>query len=375
MLKNGYHEIYSDLKSQIQSGELPFGGALPSEAKLSKLYRVSRATVRQGLKLLEEGGLLEVVPGRGRRIGRRPQAEEARADVAKGTILFLAGPGRGDFGDPFLGGIHDGAVQALRAAGWGWDLRFQRERREDPAQLLRDGDTHEGVLLSGIYFPDAEERLDRGRPVVQLNVRSLNGAPSVGVDGYAAGIGSARKLLALGHRRMGLLGWDTPDRSFRERGEGFLRGCEEGGVARESVAALWRLEWTRDDPDGSRRMRASLEDLRKAGRTPTAFFVVLDDLAMRLIDQLEGMGLAVPGDVSVIGYDHLVREAHANKVILSTWEQPGFEVGRRGARMLLERIANPDGPPAVELVMPKWIEGPSIAACKGSQIMGTGEKA
>lgn len=61
-----YQRIASELTRRITDGELPAGSILPSEAELKAEFGVARETVRQALKLLEDQGLIEVHPGRGR---------------------------------------------------------------------------------------------------------------------------------------------------------------------------------------------------------------------------------------------------------------------------------------------------------------------
>ncbi|WP_246075625.1 GntR family transcriptional regulator [Nonomuraea terrae] len=67
-----YLSIAAELRARIQSGELPPGGALPSEARLRRRYGASRTTVRQALAVLEREGLVVARHGRGRFV--RPSA-------------------------------------------------------------------------------------------------------------------------------------------------------------------------------------------------------------------------------------------------------------------------------------------------------------
>lgn len=60
------HQVRDDLREQIKSGELPAGAKMPSESDCCKMYGVSRATVREAFRLLEQEGLLEARHGSGR---------------------------------------------------------------------------------------------------------------------------------------------------------------------------------------------------------------------------------------------------------------------------------------------------------------------
>lgn len=63
-----YRRIADELRQQIEAGELSAGAMVPSEAVLTRQYDVARGTVRAALALLLDAGLIEVVPGQGRRV-------------------------------------------------------------------------------------------------------------------------------------------------------------------------------------------------------------------------------------------------------------------------------------------------------------------
>ena len=60
-----YYQLADDLKQQIESGELKPGDVVPSESQLVSEYGVSRVTVRRGLAILLEAGLIETIRGKG----------------------------------------------------------------------------------------------------------------------------------------------------------------------------------------------------------------------------------------------------------------------------------------------------------------------
>jgi LacI family transcriptional regulator len=86
---------------------------------------------------------------------------------------------------------------------------------------------------------------------------------------------------------------------------------------------------------GYKPMRALLEKTRDF----TAVFCFNDISAIGAIRALKDAGLSVPGDVSVVGFDDILSAAYATPS-LTTVRQPLTEMGRRGAKVLLERIAD-----------------------------------
>lgn len=98
-------------------------------------------------------------------------------------------------------------------------------------------------------------------------------------------------------------------------------------------------------------MKALLEKKRDF----TAIFCFNDIAAIGAIRALKDVGLTVPGDVSVVGFDDIQSAAYSTPS-LTTVRQPLLEMGQRGAKVLLERIANRDAEYPAEIVMePEFI--------------------
>jgi DNA-binding LacI/PurR family transcriptional regulator len=83
---------------------------------------------------------------------------------------------------------------------------------------------------------------------------------------------------------------------------------------------------------------------------PTALFAANNFIAIGVQHGLEALGVRVPDDVSIVGFDDLP-PAMVTFPFLTVVAQPAFELGRRAVGMLLERHANPDGP-ARDVVLP-----------------------
>lgn len=75
-----YYRLAEDIKHQIESGVLKDGDLLPTEAQLGEQYAISRMTVRQGIALLAEAGLIETVKGKGSFV-TRPRLNQLVIDL------------------------------------------------------------------------------------------------------------------------------------------------------------------------------------------------------------------------------------------------------------------------------------------------------
>ncbi|MGU3431644.1 LacI family DNA-binding transcriptional regulator [Actinomycetes bacterium M1A6_2h] len=88
-----------------------------------------------------------------------------------------------------------------------------------------------------------------------------------------------------------------------------------------------------------------------APTTPTALYVVNDIAAVGAMTACQELGLAVPRDVSVVGYDN-TSVAQLRHVWLTSVDNASEDLGARAARALLARIDEPDSPAALELIDP-----------------------
>ena len=98
-----------------------------------------------------------------------------------------------------------------------------------------------------------------------------------------------------------------------------------------------------------------MQALLEKSRDFTAIFCFNDIAAIGAIRALKDAGLSVPGDVSVVGFDDILSAAYYSPS-LTTVRQPLMEMGKRGAEMLLERIANREKEyPAEIVVAPEFV--------------------
>jgi LacI family transcriptional regulator len=93
---------------------------------------------------------------------------------------------------------------------------------------------------------------------------------------------------------------------------------------------------------------------------PTAVFASNDLMAIGAICAAAEAGLHVPRDLSIIGFDDIALAAYSNPP-LTTIAQPKHQTGELAARMLMQRIAEPDGPLQREILRPSLMPRRSTA--------------
>ena len=181
-----------------------------------------------------------------------------------------------------------------------------------------------------------------GVPIVLLNrSQDLPGLAAVTSDNHAGGRAVARFLCAGGHGRPAYIaGWEGAS-TQRDREAGFRAGIAEAGVP---LAARAVGNFRADEAAAAAH---SLFDRKDA---PDCVFVANDHMAFAVMDVLRfDLGLAIPGDVSVVGFDD-VPPAAWRAYDLTTVRQKADRMVVETVRMILTLIEDPATPPAPVVV-------------------------
>jgi DNA-binding LacI/PurR family transcriptional regulator len=185
-----------------------------------------------------------------------------------------------------------------------------------------------------------------GIPVVMFNRGQDDPRLSeVTSDNLAGGRLAAEHLIAAGHRRIAhIMGWQGAS-TGRDRAEGFARAMAAAGLA---PAAMVDGMYSREVAAAAARALFSRPD------RPDAVFVGNDHMAFAVMDELRfGLGLDIPGDVSVIGYDDVPLAAWP-AYDLTTIRQPVNRMVEATVEMLLNQIEGDTAPRKLR------IDGPLI---------------
>lgn len=165
---------------------------------------------------------------------------------------------------------------------------------------------------------------------------------SVLVDSRAAGRLAAEHLLALGHARLGVVCGAT---RFNDRQRARLEGVREALAARGLDLPEWRVSEQEFTLAGG---RSGCSALLALAEPPTAIVCGIDQLAVGCLVEAQSRGLAVPGDLSVVGIDNIQMAAHLSPA-LTTVHIPTARIGILAAQRVLDRLAGRDAPRMTEL--------------------------
>jgi LacI family transcriptional regulator len=189
-----------------------------------------------------------------------------------------------------------------------------------------------GTLIDGavIVTPTVVET-KAGFHVVAVDPHTgPSGMPTVDSDNFAGAMLGINYLLELGHRRIGHISGRPDLESARLREAGFRQAMADAGVVVDEE--LVRV--------GGFRVESAAEtaaELLSRPDRPTAVFASNDLSAISTIDVARSMGLSVPDDLSVIGFDNVPESALANPP-LTTIMQPLQRMGAEALRLLIDII-------------------------------------
>lgn len=179
------------------------------------------------------------------------------------------------------------------------------------------------------------------QPLIVLGYARQSALPAVHADDYGGAVQVMRYLLSLGHRRIGIISSTIQPFGIEER----LRGVKDtltadGLCFDEQLLALGDF---------------SAESGERAGRTllerpdrPTAIFALNDRMALGVMRAAQSLGLSVPADLSLVGFDDISIASFATPA-LTTVRQPGFAMGQAAAKAFFMRLAG-ETPPASTVI-------------------------
>ncbi|MET8952467.1 LacI family DNA-binding transcriptional regulator [Streptomyces sp. NPDC004393] len=244
--------------------------------------------------------------------------------------------------------LHDAGLRMLMADG-----RLGRRLGEDLPGTFTDLGV-DGLIAVGTLPPSEALRTAAARiPTVVAGAREPE-LPAVdivaGDDEHGARL-ATEHLVGLGHRRVAHIAGQGVVGELRRRG--FETVMREHGLADTAVVEQGDLT-----EEGG--YRAAVRVLAARER-PTAVFAFNDMACVGALSAAEQLGLRVPRDLSVVGYDNTY-VSRLRHLWLTTVDNGSHDVGRRAAQCLLDRLAEPARPAELVLTTPSLEERGTTAA-------------
>jgi len=361
-----YQRVRNALLKQFQDNQYQPGQKLPTEQELTQTLGVSRTTVRQGLDLLLKQRVIEKRQGSGTYFLGAPESE-ANITPLKDEKGFV---GLVNFShmDYIYPEIVRGVEETLAESGYSLAIAPCNQNVEKEIQsihrLIDQG--VKGLIIE----PSQNLQINEGHPISAI-IRALEIpvvathwgitnqlVSTVTVDDTIAGYNATKYLLGLGHRRIGIV-IKSDVQSGYDRYLGYRRALAEAGIEFDDS---WCGKYTlkEDIPGTLPAYELTKIILATMNPRPTAIFFFNDLTAMQGYRAIHDLGLSIPDDISVLGFDNY-RSSALMYPPLTTYEHPKYELGRWAARILLSELAPRNPALHMKLVFePRLVERESV---------------
>ncbi|MBI4671030.1 MAG: LacI family DNA-binding transcriptional regulator [Chloroflexi bacterium] len=239
--------------------------------------------------------------------------------------------------DPFYSRVLDGIQEVLSAAGYSLFLSAANTEFTDPdSSAIRAIVEHrvEGLMICSMFVSAAHftQLAGSNRPLVIAHNLSPEDTPHTIYHDDRYGSGQlTQHLLNLGHTRIAFVGNTHKGRETRDRLKGFRETIRR---ARQHVPAEYIAY---DSPDAPLAISAAVRRLMQLPTPPTALVCYNDAMAIGAMETLRQLGKHVPRECSVVGFDNISFSAYVHP-LLTTFDQPKYELGRVAAQMLLRQL-------------------------------------
>lgn len=212
------------------------------------------------------------------------------------------------------------------------DNEFQNEVRK-----IIESYAVAGIIVASTAIPSRfiQQVQDLGIPVVVIDsyYRDVN-VECVVMDNYSGAYIAGEYLIGLGHRKIGYLKSIARIHNFDERQAGFEAAMEEHGLKLEEKY-IYQVGSTIED------CGAKLQKMVQEGEDfPTAFFAENDYLAIGAMKSFQAMGLKIPEDISIIGFDNLDLSTFVMPE-LTTISVPWEDMAAISVERLMEKMKDP----------------------------------
>ena len=347
--------ITETLRHEIMLGKYAIHEKFPSEQMLVRRFGVARATVSNALAELKRDGIIKVKFGSGAYVTPLAKGE--------GSIgLIVPGRGRSEIFEPICQAIEREVEKLGYTVISCGVLKGNAEKRKAKAvafanQCIRNHVA--GVIMEPIELvPGKDETTEEiltllknmDIPVVLIDrdIQTANGRSSydlVGIDNFLAGYQLGELMVQSNARRIAYLNFKGSAPTIRRRISGVAQAVIDAGLHWS-----WKSVIELDIGDAH-----ALAEIMQGRNPPDAIVCANDRTATFAIRTLTAIGLKVPNDVRVTGFDDLTCAKMA-KVPLTTIRQPCEDLGKVALRTLVGRILHRELPPREILLAAKLIE-------------------
>ena len=337
-----HRAIYEALLAEIQNGLYKPGERLPSEAALCERFQASRITVAKAFQTLQRENLVTRRPGSGTYVQQPPQQQPSLQ-----FGLLIPDLGTTEIFEPICQGIMRSPAAKSHSLTWGHSSGHEEDTERAAERLCRQyiAQKVDGVFFAPAEFTHHKDECNRriavllekaSIPVVLLDrcferYPDRSGFDLVGIDNQRAGFVITRHLIQAGATRIAFAMRPNSACTVDAR----IAGARAALYAHDPSATLHVMSGDFEDPSW---VRTVLDRDR-----PDGIVCANDVTAARLMKTLVSLGVAIPGEIKMIGVDD-VSYARFLPVPLTTLRQDCAEIGAVAMATMLDRLRRPNQP-------------------------------
>ena len=352
-----YYQVKKMVMSEIMRKNLKKGDVIPKEMELCEKYNVSRITIRRAIAELVTEKVLYRISGVGTFVNDVTETDFHLSEKDRQIALVVP-----DIEDLAISAIFSGIDRAAQERDYDIIIYSSGRRIEKEnynlSHLLQSNSTgaiifpNWGTTNAGHIF----ELKRQGFPFVLIDryYREIE-TDYVVTDNISGALDAVNHLIAMGHKRIGFIG--GPDNSAGDdRREGYCRALSKNGIVIDEnlTVTLDKDSYSQPQTEPDSGGYEEAKKLLSLKNRPTAIFAACDAFALGAIKAVKDMGLKIPGDIAVVGFDNLMY-ASLLEVPLTTVAQPFKEIGSLAIKILLDKITDKSAPVKQIVLKPELI--------------------
>ncbi|MDZ7721763.1 MAG: LacI family DNA-binding transcriptional regulator [candidate division KSB1 bacterium] len=315
----------------------------PSLKQVAEKANVSIATVSRALNYPEK-----VDPKTLNRINKvikalnyRPNRVAQRLRIKDGhrKIIGLLVP---DIQNPFYVDVVRGVEDYAYSRNYALLMcNFAQNKEKERMYLdIMVSESVDGMILAPFdeYDQDVMDLLGKNYPIVCVDrgLAEYQDVDIVLVDNERGAFEAVSFLIEQGYKRIAYVGGLPSIPTSQQRKDGYVKALQRHNIPVENE--LVRFGDSKHDSG-----KVIVRELLQLEERPTAFFTGNNLITLGALETIHAMNLAIPDDVAIIGFDDMPWSISLNPPLTAV-KQPGYEIGKRAADLLYQKIIEPEKP-------------------------------
>lgn len=347
-----YNALVEALREDILMGKIKPGEKIPSENVLAEMYSMSRHTVRKAISVLVNEGYLVTRHGQGTYCVDRSSLRSSSGNIGVITTYIS---------EYIFPRVIQGIDSVLSENGYSIILKNTGNNTENEAQCLKDILTKdiEGLIVeptkSALYSNNIKyyKALDNHRiPYLFIHgyYQQLEDRSYIILDDAKGMHAAVEYLIKLGHRN--IVGvFKADDIQGINRHKGYAKALNDAGLPYNADNIIWFHTEDRETKP-SQAIKYMIENRHEMD----AIACYNDQIAVSILKQLSDLGVKVPEDISVTGFDDSFLSV-SGSVELTTVTHPKEKLGELAAQILLQMLRDDDylRNPVHEVIVPELV--------------------